>query len=83
MWGQVLAGVPGSRLLLKNKPFACPAAQQDYLGRVRLLPSTLLLHLRSPTLADSLFRTRPGHCSWAGAQLCLWTLAHQAELPQS
>ena len=37
IWGQILARVPGSRLLLKNKPFACQAAQQDYLRRVRRL----------------------------------------------
>ena len=35
VWGRVLQRVPGSRLLLKNKPLACHAAQQDFRRRVR------------------------------------------------
>ena len=44
VWGRVLRRVPGSRLLLKNKPFACQAAQQDFLRRVgpAAVPAALL-----------------------------------------
>ena len=31
LWGRVLSAVPGSRLLLKSKPFACSTSQRHYL----------------------------------------------------
>ena len=34
VWAQILMRVPRSRLVLKNKPFACPHAQQYYLSQV-------------------------------------------------
>ena len=43
VWGRVLRRVPGSRLLLKNKPFACQAAQQDFMRRVGPAALCLLL----------------------------------------
>lgn len=48
LWGRVLAAVPGSRLLLKGKPFVCAVARREYQavlrnagldpGRVDLIP---------------------------------------------
>lgn len=35
LWARVLRAVPGSRLLLKNKPFACEHARRHFLGQVR------------------------------------------------
>lgn len=35
MWGRILQAVPHSRLLLKNKPFACEAARQHYMNALR------------------------------------------------
>ncbi len=32
LWGRVLAAVPGSRLLLKSKPFACETSRKHYLS---------------------------------------------------
>lgn len=31
LWGRVLKAVPGSRLLLKSKPFACGVSKRHYL----------------------------------------------------
>ena len=30
VWARILRGVPGSRLVLKNKPFACEAVRHHY-----------------------------------------------------
>lgn len=32
LWGRVLRAVPGSRLLLKSKPFACGTSRRHYLA---------------------------------------------------
>jgi predicted O-linked N-acetylglucosamine transferase (SPINDLY family) len=37
LWARVLASVPGSRLVLKNKPFACPQARALWMGRLAAL----------------------------------------------
>ena len=34
-WGAILARVPHSRLLLKNKPFACPTTCRAFMHQVR------------------------------------------------
>lgn len=31
VWGRILAAVPRSRLVLKNKPFACDAAKAHFM----------------------------------------------------
>jgi hypothetical protein len=36
VWARILQAVPNSRLLLKNKPFACVAARQHFLNQVSL-----------------------------------------------
>ena len=35
MWARVLRAVPNSRLVLKNKPFACETAQALWLARFK------------------------------------------------
>ncbi|GBF98706.1 UDP-N-acetylglucosamine--peptide N-acetylglucosaminyltransferase-like [Raphidocelis subcapitata] len=37
LWARVLAAVPGSRLVLKNQPFACPQARALWMGRLAAL----------------------------------------------
>jgi len=37
LWARVLAAVPGSRLVLKNKPFACPQARALWMSRLGAL----------------------------------------------
>lgn len=34
VWARILKAVPNSRLLLKNKPFACISAKQHFLDQV-------------------------------------------------
>lgn len=37
LWARVLATVPNSRLVLKNKPFACPQARSLWMQRLAAL----------------------------------------------
>ena len=76
VWGRLLKRVPGSRLLLKNKPFACQAAQQDYLRRVsRLAASRCRLGRVHP--APRLHAAGRGHPARPVTQHCAAQLAEQ------
>jgi len=52
VWARIMAALPSSRLLLKNKPFACESARSHTLGLLAAevrFESTSLLQVSIPT----------------------------------
>lgn len=86
MWGAILTAVPRSRLVLKNKPFACEAARSHVLQqlaavgvepwRVDLLPLAPgnTQHLATYSLMDISLDPFPyaGACVAGGGAVALW-----------